>query len=148
MPRLQIYGPESTRVVTPTWHTRGAGIFTGTITTPSGVRSSFAIAAQLVESAETSVGEPFDIIQTAPQLVEYTTVVPVVATPRYPTWLLIPLCAVLAIGAYAWGRFHNANKHRRRERRIKRLRDDVEALARVVGEIPEEPGAIVESWNI
>ncbi|MCP4536536.1 MAG: VWA domain-containing protein [Chloroflexi bacterium] len=147
IPRLQIYGPGEIRVVTPTWSTRETGVFTSIITTPFDVTSSFAVAALLVGRTETSRNKPFDTIQTPPQLVEYAATTPVIVAPQYPIWLLIPLCTVLAIGAYACWRFYSANKHRRRERRIKRLRDEVEALALVMGEIPEEPGTIVESWN-
>ena len=95
VPRLQIYGSGAMRVVTPTWSTQETGVFTGTIITPFGVRSSFAVAAQLV-------GELFDTIQTTPQLVEYTTIAPppIVVTTQYPTWLLIPLCGVhICLGA-------------------------------------------------
>lgn len=147
VPRLQIYGSEAVGLVTSTWSTQGTGTFTSTITTPSGVGSSFAVAVQLARDEGTTEVELFDSIQTAPQLVEYA-VPPIVTTTQYPTWLLIPLCVVFVIGVYAWWRFNSANKHRRRERRIKRLRDDVEALARVVGEMSEEPGPIIESWNV
>jgi hypothetical protein len=146
VPRLQIYG-SAAGLVTSTWSTQGAGTFTSTITTPPGVGSSFAVAVQLIGSGGTDKGELFDIIQTPPQLVEYA-VPPIVTTTQYPTWLLIPLGAVFVIGAYAWWRFNSANKHRRREQRIKRLRDDVEALARVVGDMSEESGPIIESWNV
>ncbi len=144
VPRLQIYGPEAIRIITPTWSTQGTGVFSSTITVPLGVGSSFAVAAQLLGQAETSVGTLFDTIQTTPQLVEYATATP---PSPYPTWLLIPLCVGLGIGVYACWRFYSANKYRRRDRRIKRLRNEVEALARVVGEPPEEASTIVESWN-
>ena len=148
VPRLQIYGPDAIRVATPTWGSQRMGVFTSTITTPFGGESSFAVAAQLVGDSQTTVGELFDTIQTAPQLVEYTPAAPEVTPIQRQVWLLIPLCVMLAIGTYAWGRFHNASKHRQRARRIKRLRAEVEALARMVGEIPEDDGTIVESWHV
>jgi hypothetical protein len=147
VPRLQLYGPGGGSVVTPTWSTQGTGVFTSVITPPSDIGSSFAVIAQLAGGAGVPAGELFDSVQTAPQLVEYDTalVVPIV---RRQTWLLVPLGVVLVIGMYIWWRFDRANKHRRRERRIKQLRDEVEVLARVVNEIPEEPSPIVESWNV
>lgn len=145
VPRLRFYGPAAVSIDTPTWSTQGTGVFTGTITTTSGITSSFAIVAQLVGGAGTPAGELFDAIETTPQLVEFTTMSPVVMTAPYSMWLTIPLCALLAIGAYAWWRFYGTS--RQRKRRIKQLRDEVEVLVRIVGEVPEESGAIVESWN-
>jgi hypothetical protein len=144
-PRLRLYGPGGGSAVTPTWSAQGTGVFTGVITPPFGAGSSFAVAAQLVGGAGVPTGELFDSIQTAPQLVEYAP--PVVTEAQYLTWALILLCAVLVIGVYVGWRFYSVNKHRQRARRIKRLRDEVEALARVVNEIPEETGPIVESWH-
>ena len=96
--------------------------------------------------AGTPAGELFDAIETTPQLVEFTTMSPVVMTAQYSMWLTIPLCALLTIGAFAWWRFYGTS--RQRKRRIKQLRDEVETLARIVGEVPEESGAIIESWNV
>jgi hypothetical protein len=147
IPRLQLYGPDTLHVITPTWTVQETGVFASTVTTPPDVRSSFAIAAQLVQETATQTDETFGTIQTTPQIVEYAAPSLTATIVRALIWLLGLLCVALAVAGFVW--WHSANKHKRqRRRRIKRLRNEVEALGRIVGEIPEDqPSTIVESWR-
>jgi heme exporter protein D len=143
-PELQFYGPGAANVIQSPWSTPEAGVFVSTITTTTGAESSLAIVAQLVAEAGNSEDGLFDTIQTAPKLVAFTTA----PAAWHSSCLLVPLSLsallfLLVVGVHAWRRFYDPVKRKRqRLRRIRRLRDEAETLARIVDGALEESTAV------